>query len=331
MADPPPVLVEVTRGDRVESRHRGHAVVVDDIGAIIAAWGDPQTLIYPRSAAKMLQALPLLESRAGGALSDAHLALACASHSGATIHTSRVTAWLADLGLDETALRCGPQPPNDRDARAALNGAEPTQVHNNCSGKHTGFLTLAQHLKAGPNYIDADHPVQRAARAAMEDMAQEDSPGWGIDGCSAPNFAFTLAGFGRALALMAAPDRLARTRATAAERLVRAMMAHPDLVAGEGRACTRLMRVMPGHLALKTGAEGVFAAILPARRMAVALKIEDGATRASEAAIAALLVHLGVLDPADPRVRAFTHAPIFNRRNIETGHTRAVQTAFAGG
>jgi L-asparaginase II len=323
------LLVEVTRGPFVESLHRGHAAVCDASGALVEGWGDPGAVILPRSSAKMLQALPLVESGAADAagLTDAHLALACASHSGAAIHTERVTRWLAELGLADGDLRCGPQMPRDRAAREAIvcSGGRPCQVHNNCSGKHAGFLTLAGHLGAGPDYIAPDHPVQRAVKAAFEEMTGETSPGHGIDGCSAPNFACTVAGLARAMARMAAARAAggggsARTRAAA--RLVAAMTAHPELVAGEGRACTELMRAMGGQVAVKTGAEAVFVAILPGPGLGVALKIEDGATRGSECAVAAILARLGALDPDHPAARAVMNAGIVNRRGIVTGTIR---------
>jgi L-asparaginase II len=327
MTQPVPIA-EVWRGAFLESLHLGHAAVADASGVLVGSWGDPDAVILPRSSVKMIQALPLVESGAADAagLDARHLALACASHQGAAIHADTVAAWLAGLGLAEADLRCGPQPPRDRALRHALirQGRAPDQTHNNCSGKHAGFLTLAQRLGGGPEYIDADHPVQRAVRDAFEDMTGAASPGWAIDGCSTPNFATTLAGLARAMARLAAarPDAPAR-RAAAAARLVAAMMAHPDMVAGAGRACTELMRAAPGRLAVKTGAEGVFVAILPGRGLGVAVKAADGATRAAEAAIAALLVRLGVLDPAEPAALRRMAAPIVNWRGITTGFVRA--------
>ena len=190
-------------------------------------------------------------------LGTEQLALACASHNGAAIHTDRVKRWLKDLGLGDDDFRCGPQEPADRDAMEAMIRADesPCQVHNNCSGKHAGFLTLSRHLKAGPEYIDPDHPVQKACLDAFEAVTGETSPGYGIDGCSAPNHASTLHGMARAMAhFAAAPD------GSAERRLHEAMRLHPELVAGEGRACTELMRALDGKVALKTGAEGFFIA-----------------------------------------------------------------------
>ncbi|MFO8126483.1 asparaginase [Yoonia sp.] len=317
-------LVEVWRGDLLECVHQGHAVVCDDTGQIIESWGDPGAVIYPRSSSKMIQALPLLESGAGAQLSQEQLALACASHNGAAIHTDRVQAWLKDLGLTDDDFRCGPQMPDDRDARYDLirEDQNPCQMHNNCSGKHTGFLTLTKHLKAGPDYELIDHPVQQACKAAFEEITEETSPMFGIDGCSAPNHACTLHGLARAMSFFATAGDRSDRRSDAALKLVAAMTRYPELVAGETRACTELMRAMDHKVAIKTGAEGVFIAIIPEKRLGIALKIADGATRASETAITALLVKYGVLDANHPAARARMTPPIINRRGIETGFIR---------
>lgn len=317
MTQPAP-FAEIWRGPFLESVHSGHAVICDDSGQIVAAWGDPQAIVLPRSSAKMIQALPLITSGAADlvGLTSAHLALACASHQGARIHTDRVTNWLGTLGLGEGALRCGPQDPNDVPAHEALirAGEKPCQIHNNCSGKHAGFLTLAKHLGAGPEYIAPDHPVQRACLDAFEEATAETSAGFGIDGCSAPNHACSLLGMARAMAHFAAqPD------GSPEARLHQAMRLHPDLVAGETRACTELMRAMNGKVALKTGAEGYFTAILPDLRMGIALKAACGTTRAAECALVALLVKLGVLDAQHPAALKRMNAPILNRRGVRTG------------
>jgi L-asparaginase II len=309
----------------IESLHFGHAVVCDR-GGVVESWGNPEQVIYPRSACKMIQALPLVESGAADAagLGTEQLALSCASHIGAAMHTERVAQWLAELKLGEADLRCGPQMPEDEAARETLicTHTAPSQVCNNCSGKHAGFLTLARHLGAGPEYVEADHPVQRAVREAFEDVTGEPSPRFAIDGCSAPNFATSLHGLARAMASFAAA-REDSARGRAMLRLRGAMVRHPELVAGEGKSCTALMRASSGRAAVKTGAEGVFVAMVPERGMGVALKIVDGASRASECAIAAILVRLGVLDAEHPAARAYLDAPILNRRGILTGAVRA--------
>lgn len=319
-------LVEIWRGPILESLHHGHAVICDEQGEIVESWGDPRAVILPRSSVKMIQALPLLTSGAGAGLSQEQLALACASHNGAAIHTERARAWLSDLGLSDDDLRCGPQLPDDRAARDGLIKADasPCQVHNNCSGKHCGFLTLNRHLGGGPDYVDPDHPVQKAVLEAFETMTGETSPGFGIDGCSAPNFAASLHGIARAMAWFASAADRSDSMSRAAAQLVAAMHRYPELVAGEKRACTELMRAMKG-VAIKTGAEAVFVGILPARRRGIAVKIADGGTRASEAVIAQLLVRLGALDPDHPATRRRVNAPVLNRRKIETGVIRCTE------
>jgi L-asparaginase II len=317
----PVAMAEVWRGNMLESLHLGHAVVAGADGSPVRVWGDAGKTIYPRSSCKMLQALPMVESGAAAGLSTERLALACASHKGAAMHRERVTAWLADLGLGEADLRCGPQEPDDHDERDRLirAGEAPCQIHNNCSGKHTGFLNFARHLGAGPEYVDPAHPVQVAVRAAFEEVTGEPSPGYGIDGCSAPNFATTVHGLARAMARMADPRGLGPARETAARQLVAAMVAHPLLVAGEGRACSELMAAMPGGVAVKTGAEAVFVAILPEQGLGVALKIEDGATRGSECAITAVLVRLGAIAADHPAAARRLTPPILSRRGAAAG------------
>lgn len=319
-------MIELWRGGMLESLHFGHAVVCDAKGAIVEAWGDPDTVIFPRSSCKMLQALPLIESGAAAkvGLTDAHLALACASHQGAALHTGKVAEWLSHLGLHESDLRCGAHMPSDEAERDRLicSHEKPCQLHNNCSGKHAGFLTLTQHLRAGPEYNELDHPLQRAIRTATEEVTGMTSPGYGIDGCSAPNFATSVHGLARAMGYFAAARNDGSAREKAAYRLTRAMAAYPDLVAGEGRSCTNLMRAMGGKAAVKTGAEAVFVAILPEQQRGVALKILDGGTRASEAAITALLVRLGALDKNHPVVARYVSGPQKNWRGLVTGELR---------
>lgn len=314
----PAPFAEIWRGPFLESVHSGHAVICDSSGQIMDAWGDPELVVLPRSSSKMIQALPLVRSGAADAfgLGTKQLALACASHQGAHIHVDNVGAWLKDLGLGDDDFRCGPEEPRDRtmrDERIAA-GKSPCRIHNNCSGKHAGFLTLTRHLAAGPDYVAPDHPVQRACLEAFEDVTRETSPGFGIDGCSAPNYAATLHGIARAMAHFAAASD-----DSAEARLHQAIRLHPELVAGEGRACTELMRACEGKVALKTGAEGFFIAIIPERGIGIALKAACGTTRAAEAALAALLVRLGVLDANHPATVKRINAPIKNWDGLTTG------------
>lgn len=325
-------MVELWRGGRLESSHAGHAVVCGPDGGVIESWGDAGAVIYPRSSCKMVQALPLVESGAADAvgLTDRQLALACASHQGAALHVGAVQDWLANLGLAEGDLRCGAHEPYDRAERDRLirAGAAPCQCHNNCSGKHVGMLTATRHLRAGPEYVEPDHPLQQAIRTAFDEVTAEPSPGYGIDGCSAPNFATSLAGLARGMAFFANARDDGDARQRAAARLTRAMATHPEMVAGEGRACTDLMRAMGGRVAIKTGAEGVFVAIAPDKGLGMAVKIADGASRAAEAVIAALLVRHGLADAAHPAV-VRRMAPVQrNWRGLETGDLRLVPGLF---
>lgn len=318
-------VAELWRGGVLEGVHLGHAVICDAKG-VVEAWGNPGAVIFPRSSCKMIQALPLLETGAAAArgLSDAHLALSCASHQGAALHVDMAGRWIADLGLTEADLRCGAHEPMDRDERDRLicSHEKPCQLHNNCSGKHSGFLTVTQHLKAGPEYVEIDHPLQKAIRAATEEVCGETVAGWGVDGCSAPNFAMTLEGLARGMAKFAVAREGHGAREAAMHRLARAMGAYPELVAGEGRACTELMRAMGGRVAIKTGAEAVFVAILPEKGLGMALKVVDGGTRASEATIAHLLVRAGVLEAGHPATVKRLNPVQRNWRGIETGILR---------
>jgi L-asparaginase II len=315
---PNPILVEITRGALVESVHRGSIAIADADGAIRFALGDIKTPVYPRSALKPIQALVLVGSGAAEAfgLCDEEVALACASHSGEPMHTERIAAWLARIGCSEGDLACGPQAPRYEPASEDMvrRGDKPTRIHNNCSGKHTGFLTVARHWNvATAGYEHVDHPVQQAVVTSLRELSGAGELPWGVDGCAVPNFALPLGGFARALA------KLAGGRTPGAARIVRCMMAHPELVGGTGRACTVLMRAAAGRAAVKIGAEGVYAGIVPERGLGIALKIDDGAARAAETTIAAILDKLGLVDDG---AREFLHAPVINTRGAIVGERR---------
>ena len=328
MGNPVP-MIEVWRGEFLEAVHLGHAVVADGSGQVVAAWGDPDKVILPRSAVKMIQALPMVESGAADAahLSDERLSLSCASHVAAHIHTDTVTKWLGELGLSDEHLACGPQEPRDREARDELiRDAKPVcRIHNNCSGKHSGLLTLATHLKADLDYVDPKNPVQKAILEAFEDVTGETCPGFGVDGCSAPNYAATLSGLARAMAFFANAREDGSVRERAANRLWRAMAAHPYMVSGYGHACTELMQAMGGKVALKGGAEGSYTAILPEKGLGVVIKVDDGAKRAQEAVITAMLVHLGVLDANHPAAIKWSRPTQYNFAGLKTGILRPAE------
>jgi L-asparaginase II len=297
----PPVAVLVRRGARVESEHRVAYAVADSGGRLLGGAGDLDREIFPRSAIKPLQALALVESGAGDrfAVSERELALACASHSGEPEHVRLVQGWLARLGLDPSALECGVHPPlhGPSAQRLAAAGRPPERIHNNCSGKHAGMITVARHLGAPiAGYSRPDHPVQRLIADILRDMTGLAAlPAPAIDGCGVPTWPVPLGRLATALARFAHPVALPTRRAEACARLQAAIMARPPLVVGTDRACTEIMTLAPQVL-VKTGAEGVYAACLPERRLGLVLKVEDGAGRAAVVALLALLRALGALD-----------------------------------
>lgn len=316
-----PVLVMTTRGPLVENRHCAAAAVFRSDGTAVECWGDTASPILPRSAVKMIQALPLVESGAADAyrLSAENLALSCASHEGAPIHTDRVGAWLTGLDLSADNLLCGPQPPRDKAMKKARVPA--SRILNNCSGKHAGFLTYTLHSRAPVDgYLDPTGTVQSAIGQAFAEVTGTQGPlAYGIDGCSAPNFIASLEGVARAMALFADPSSLGQTRAAAMLRLRDAMRAHPLLISGEGRACAALITATEGRAIVKTGADGVYTGIVPESGIGFCLKVDDGNRIASEALCAALLIRLGVLDPAHPTAIHYAAAPIRNFNDEVTG------------
>ena len=328
-----PVLVEVFRGGHVESRHRGAAVVVDGDGNRLLTLGDADWPVYPRSAVKAMQALLLVESGAADAygFGDSELALASASHAGTPVHTELAAHMLAQADRDESALECGVHWPSQLSVATALarSGASPSPLHNNCSGKHAGFICAACHLgieTAG--YVRYGHEVQDSLRGILADLtgASFGVDNCAIDGCSIPTYAVPLDAIAAGFAKMATGTGLSPLRAGAARRVIDACMAEPVFVAGEGRACTRLMRTAPGRIFAKTGAEGVFCAALPQEGLGIALKCDDGGTRAAEAIVAALLARY--LDAGDARraaLMAQANRPLTNWNGIEIGAIRVTE------
>lgn len=285
----PPITVEVTRGSVVESVHVVDLAVRDDAGAVIADHGETERLIYPRSAIKALQALPLIETGAADAhgLTPAHLALACASHYAEPHHIADARAMLAAAGCAPEILECGPQPPRrpqDRDAMA-LRGEKPTPLYNPCSGKHAGFLNVAVRIGVETaGYVRIDHPVQRmVAETLTAEIGAPHTPGnHGVDGCSIPTYRVPLGLLAAAFARFGAAhpkDAGAAGRASAMRRLMDACFAHPENVSGAGGITTQLLTALRGRAFVKDGAEGVMIASLPELGLGVAAKARDGALR----------------------------------------------------
>lgn len=325
-----PVMVEVTRGGMVESRHRGIAAVAATDGRLVEAWGEVATPVYARSAWKPIQALALVESGAADALgvSPAELALACGSHGGEPAHVAAVGAWLARIGCSEADLACGGHLPGHVPAAEALlrAGGAVRPVHDNCSGKHAGFLTVARHLgHPTQGYARLEHPVQQLVLGIVEQMTglELGQAPRGIDGCGVPVHGVPLVNLATAMARFGAADALPDRRAAAALRIRQAMVSHPFMVAGSGRFGTEALRVLGRSVCLKTGAEGMFMAALPDLGLGLALKIMDGAGRAAEVAVLRLLDRLGVLDAGQRRGLArFATAPVTNRAGDAVGEIR---------
>ncbi|MBV8793257.1 MAG: asparaginase [Pseudolabrys sp.] len=291
-----PVLVEVMRGGRVESRHTGSVAVVDADGRAVLTIGDVELPCYPRSAVKALQALLLVESGAADrfGLGPQELALACASHTGEPDHVATAKRMLRQAGLDADALKCGAQWPRDQKAAQDLarSGGTAGAIHNNCSGKHAGFLCVACALEAErDSYILPDHPVQRLVRATMEQLtgATLSDDRRAVDGCSAPTWAMPLSALAKGFARFGTGVGLEPERAKAAARLREACATHPWYVAGTERFCTRVMSCFGAGIFIKTGAEGVYVAALPSAGLGIAVKCDDGAARAAEVMVAATL------------------------------------------
>ncbi|HZH26567.1 MAG TPA: asparaginase [Azospirillaceae bacterium] len=330
-----PVAVEVTRGGIVESRHRARACLVDADGNVVRAWGDVDEPVFPRSAVKAVQALPLVETGAldatGGG--ERELALACASHNAEPVHTELAAAWLARMGQTEAAYECGAHLPMDEATAHDLirRGEAPTSLHNNCSGKHAGMIATAVHLgEPVKGYTRLDHPVQQRIQAALSELAGVDAGRGpiGIDGCSVPNWGLPLAAFGRVMARFADPSGLPAKRAEAMRRIVKAWTAHPHLVAGRNRFDTRLMELLGTEAASKGGAEGVHAFVIPGRRLALVVKADDGAGRAADVAAAALLRGLGVGTDAQwgsEAGQALLRPVLRNRAGTAVGELRAAE------
>jgi L-asparaginase II len=334
-----PVLVELTRGGIVESFHRGAIAVVDADGTMHTALGDVDRPIFPRSAVKVLQALPLVESGAADrfGLVDEELALACASHGGEAIHTAAAASMLGKAGLDVGALECGAHWPYHDEALKALAaaGGRPTALHNNCSGKHAGFVCLGcQIADVEPRgflrgYVQHDHPVMREVSAALQATTDHEltDTARGTDGCSIPTYAIPLRKLALAFARVATGVGLRPGHAQAARRLRAAVARAPQMVCTSGRLDGRVMAHFGERVFCKVGAEGVYCAALPELGLGIALKMDDGNNaRACEVALAAALAALLPMDDADAAVlHPLADASLTNWNGLEVGRLRAVR------
>ena len=324
-------LVHVMRGGRVESVHRGHVAVVDAGGRLLAWAGTPRVLVFPRSSFKPFQTVPLVESGAWAAsgLGEDALALVSGSHGGTDAHAEIARSILRAAGAGESALRCGSHTPYD-DATAAVlraSGEEPGPIRHNCSGKHAGMLLLARHLGAPlETYVEPGHAVQRRIFERFASIMGEPwaDPTPAIDGCSAPTPRMPLATLAHSFALLAVGRDASGKDVPALGAIRDAMRRHPEMVAGEGRLDTLLMRAIVNAVS-KAGAEGVHATGILDRGIGIAVKIEDGTRRALGPAVTATLEALGLIG-AQEKAALAQHAGdrLRNFAGLEVGAVRGV-------
>lgn len=331
--DANPVLAEAVRGNWVENRHRGAFAVVDAIGRVIASAGDIERPIFPRSAIKSMQALAIFSAHADEKFhpSEEELALACASHHGEEVHTQAVSRFLERMGLGVDDLECGAHQPTNAGAREALRaaGRKPSALHNNCSGKHSGMLSVALTMGVDTHgYVERDHPVQRRVREAVETVIGEplSEDRCGTDGCSIPTFAAPLRAFAFGFARMATGQGLSPDAAAAARRLFDAATRHPHLVSGTGHPDEAIMTAFQGRVMQKVGAEAVQCGAIRDKGWGYAIKCDDGNVAASQAMLAAVLLNSADPDAAQRKVlEGLKHQPIRNVRSMVVGEMRAAE------
>jgi L-asparaginase II len=347
----PEPLFAVTRGNIMESIHYGSIAVVDFSGRSIKSYGDPKAVAFLRSSAKPFQVLPFVEEGGGEhfGLTPRELAIACASHEGSDMHVQIVEGIQQKIGIEEHQLQCGVHLPGDVDAfrTLILKNEEPTPNRNNCSGKHTAMLAYAR-MRGLPleNYLNLDHPIQLNILASFAEMCviPLKEIQFGIDGCSAPNFAVPLCSAALAMARLCDPRELSDARASACQKITSAMTTYPEMISGYGEFDEQLMRAGDGRIVCKRGAEGYqLIGLLPgvlsldSPGIGIALKVSDGdaarmsldlahGPRVRPAVVLEILRQLGVLSSKQEQALASFGPvkPVKNHRGIVTGQARPV-------
>lgn len=329
------ILAKVIRGETVESVHRGHLLIIDGEGNEIANIGDAENVAFIRSSAKAFQLIPCLLSGAAEKFGfiESEIALACASHSGEKIHTVIAEKMLKKAGLNESDLRCGTHTPFDekRAEEMIKAGEKPTQLHNNCSGKHAAMLAFAKHIGADLKTYDLiENPIQQAILetvAQFTETPKDDIP-IAVDGCCAPNFALSVRAMAKSfLKLVFPPEDFDENLREVCRRIVTAKMNYPELVGGTDRLDTLLMNAARGKIISKIGAEGVWlCGVLPnqtyKKGLGIAMKIEDGDDKRARAVISVeVLRQLGIFNAET--LRQISPLPIKNRRGEIVGRVEA--------
>lgn len=335
MNDAPDVLVEVTRGDLVESAHRVAACAVDAGGRVLFAAGDVGAPVYLRSTAKPFIAAAVIEAgaRERFGLNAREIAVMCASHSGQPMHVQAVRSILQKIGMSLASLQCGVHAPYDEAAADELRraGLEPTALHNNCSGKHAGILALCEVLGSDPaSYLSAGNPAQRRILEFCARLSDDDAASWpiAIDGCGIPVYATSLRNAAVSFARLASLDGIRDADAEALRAVRDAMVEHPEYVAGDGQFDTEVMLVGQGDIVSKAGAEGVHGVAAIARGCGYVSKVLDGASRARAPSSIAVLRRLGVLDEAKTaKLARFARPRVYNRAGCDVGEIRVARDA----
>jgi L-asparaginase II len=327
---PSETIVRVWRGSLTESIHRGHIAVVNKNGELQYSLGDPYFTTFARSTAKLIQAIPIIESGAAErfGFTEAEIALFCASHNGEEEHVATVLSILSKLGLASEHLQCGSHEPFHEPTTLSMrsNRVAPTSLHNNCSGKHSGMLALAVHRQTPhDNYLSIDHPVQQLMLQAVSEMSgvAKDDIALGIDGCGVPVFGMGIDRLATAYAKLGQPQGLSEARATACQTIIKAIRQHPYYLAGSDRFDTQLIEATQGRIVGKMGAEGLFAMTAPESGLGIVIKVEDGNQRALYPAAVEALQQLGLLTPSELKALSSFHSPkIHNWQKTEVGHIR---------
>ena len=334
------LLANVIRGETVESVHRGHLLVIDGNGQTVASVGQPTTVTFFRSSAKPFQAIPFLTSGAAEVFgfTEDEIAMSVASHSGEKMHVERCKRMLTKIGLSEEDLRCGAHLPffTQEAERMLRYGVEPTQLHNNCSGKHTAMLALAKHIGADlTTYLSPGHRVQQRILRCIADFTEvpEELIATGIDGCAAPIFAVPVAAMAKSFINLISPSKFPEPTQKACARIVAAMINFPELIGGSERLDTMLMQAAPGKIISKVGADGVWlCGVLPNEKwptgLGIALKVEDGDDHRARPVVAVeVLRQLGILE--QHQLSELSPMPVKNRRGDFVGWVEANIGAFA--
>ena len=315
-------MVEVTRSDEVESFHQGVAVLINSSGEILKEWGDSDKLIYPRSALKPIQSLNLYKDGIAEELdiSDEYIALTTASHHSEIFHQKMVIKWLEKFNLNEDNLCCGPDWPWNLEDKfeAKKNSKKKRRIFHNCSGKHCGHLVVSKY-KDFPieNYNENNHPIQKELINLIENLSSYKIKNIGVDGCTLPNPLIPIKKFAHAMAQMADYNKL-NENSDIAKRIFDSCIKFPEITGGTNSVNCALTKLSKGKIFFKNGAEGVFVAIIPERKSALVVKIDDGASRAAEVAIAGLISELNIID--EKKLQKFKKSPLKNSVDQKIGY-----------